>query len=103
MLLPVFAISAATMLASAQDTSARPVPVNATARATAVRARETPAIDGRSDDAVWRDAPKFSEFRQFEPRVDVPPSFKTEFQVAYDEKHLYVFARMFDPHPDSIM
>jgi hypothetical protein len=106
MLLPVIAISAisaATTLAPVQDTSVRAAPVNATARATAVRARETPAIDGRSDDAVWRDAPRFSEFRQFEPRVDTPPSFKTEFQVAYDDKHLYVFVRMFDPHPDSIM
>src|SRR6185436_18410935 len=69
----------------------------------AVRAQQPLTIDGRSDDAVWRDAPRFSEFRQFEPRVDAEPSFKTEFQVAYDEKHLYVFVRMLDPHPDSIM
>src|SRR5687767_5006422 len=73
------------------------------AAAVAVRATSVPAIDGRNDDAVWRDAPKFSQFRQFEPRVDVEPSFKTEFQVAFDEKNLYAFVRMFDPHPDSIM
>jgi hypothetical protein len=35
--------------------------------------------------------------------VDIDPTFKTEFQVAYDEKNLYVLVRMFDPHPDSIM
>ena len=46
---------------------------------------------------------EFSDFRQFQPHVDADPSFKTEFQVAYDEKNLYVFVRMFDPHPDSIM
>lgn len=71
--------------------------------ATAVKAEQAPRIDGRADDAVWQTAPRFSEFRQFEPRVDVDPSFKTEFQVAHDETNLYVFVRMFDPHPDSIM
>jgi hypothetical protein len=35
--------------------------------------------------------------------MDADPRFRTEFQVAYDEKNLYVFVRMFDPHPDSIM
>jgi hypothetical protein len=71
--------------------------------ATAVPARQAPTIDGRSDDAVWREAPKFSGFRQFQPHVDADPSLRTEFQAAYDEKNLYVFVRMFDPHPDSIM
>src|SRR5688572_23989944 len=73
------------------------------ATATAVPTPDAPAIDGRNDDAAWRDAPRFSEFRQFEPRVDADPSFRTEFQVAYDARNLYVFVRMFDPHPDSIM
>ncbi|MGH7696616.1 MAG: carbohydrate binding family 9 domain-containing protein, partial [Gemmatimonadaceae bacterium] len=71
--------------------------------AVAVRASQPPNIDGRADDAVWQRAPKFSEFRQFQPRADTTPSLKTEFQVAYDEKHLFAFVRMFDPHPDSIM
>jgi hypothetical protein len=71
--------------------------------AVAIRAQTPPIIDGRNDDAAWREAPRFSEFRQFEPRVDVDPSFKTEFQVSYDEKNLYAFVRMHDPHPDSIM
>jgi len=74
-----------------------------TATATAVLARQAPTIDGRGDDEVWREAPKRSGFRQFSPHVDADPSFPTEFQVAYDEKNLYVFVRMFDPHPDSIM
>ena len=71
--------------------------------AVAVRASQPPNIDGRGDDAVWQRAPRFSEFRQFQPRADTTPSLKTEFQVAYDEKHLFAFVRMFDPHPDSIM
>jgi len=73
------------------------------ATASAVRAEQAPRVDGRTDDAAWQTAPRFSDFRQFEPRVDVEPTFKTEFQVAYDDKNLYVLVRMFDPHPDSIM
>jgi uncharacterized protein DUF5916/cellulose/xylan binding protein with CBM9 domain len=71
--------------------------------ASAVRAAQPPRIDARGDDPVWLTAPRFSEFRQFEPKVDVDPTLKTEFQVAYDDRDLYVFVRMFDPHPDSIM
>src|SRR4051812_11536253 len=74
-----------------------------TAPATAVRANQPPHLDGRDDDPVWQNAPRYSGFRQFEPHVDVDPTFKTEFRAAYDEKNLYVFVRMFDPHPDSIM
>ena len=70
--------------------------------AVAVRAHQAPVLDGRADDAVWQTAPKFSSFRQFVPRVDVDPTFKTEFQVAYDEHNFYAFVRMYDPHPDSI-
>ena len=103
MLLPLLAIGAINVIAPMQDSSsARSAPMNA-ATATAVRARQAPAIDGRTDDAVWREAPRNTEFIQFEPRVDAAPSFKTEFQVSYDEKHLYVLVHMFDPYPDSIM
>ncbi|MES2178092.1 MAG: DUF5916 domain-containing protein [Gemmatimonadota bacterium] len=71
--------------------------------ASAVRAASAPEIDGRDNDATWQNAPKVSEFRQFDPKIDADPSFRTEFRAAYDEKNLYFFVRMFDPHPDSIM
>ncbi|MDP1891064.1 MAG: sugar-binding protein, partial [Gemmatimonadaceae bacterium] len=71
--------------------------------ATAVRVTQPPTIDGRDDDDVWKAAPRYGEFRTFEPTVDKDPRFATEFRAAYDAKNLYVFVRMFDPHPDSIM
>jgi hypothetical protein len=74
-----------------------------TLSATAVRAERAPDIDGRDIDAVWQRAPRYSGFRQFQPKVDVDPTFQTEFRAAYDDRNLYVFVRMFDPHPDSIM
>ena len=83
------------------DQPARTTPT--VAAASAVRATQAPRIDGRTDDAVWQTAPKFTGFRTFEPRVDQEPAQQTEFQVTYDDKNLYVLVRMFDAHPDSIM
>ncbi len=80
-----------------------PDPHTAAITAIAARTRKAPILDGRNDDEAWQGAAKISTFRQFAPHVDVDPSFKTEFQVAYDEHNLYVFVRMYDPHPDSIM
>jgi hypothetical protein len=70
---------------------------------TAVRAERPPVIDGRDDDPVWRLAPAITQFREFQPKEDGPPRFATEAKVAYDDRHLYVFIRAFDPHPDSIL
>ncbi len=101
MLFPMLALSAVVAVLPqqpAQSSNSSPTP---TARA--VRAETAPKIDGRGDDAVWQTAPKYGGFRQFQPHVDTTPSFETEFQAAYDEKNLYVFVRMLDPHPDSIM
>jgi hypothetical protein len=83
--------------------SSPPSPPGSPLAAVAVRTRQAPVLDGRNDDPMWRDAPKISGFRQFAPRVDIDPSLRTEFQVAYDERNLYAFVRMYDPHPDSIM
>ena len=98
----LLAISSA-VLALPQAAAVIPTTRTPPASATAVRAAPPPVIDGRGGDAVWSGAPRFSEFRQFEPRVDADPRFRTEFQVAYDDGNLYAFVRMFDPHPDSIM
>lgn len=71
--------------------------------ATAVRATRPPVIDGREDDDVWRQAQPITEFRQFSPVANGDPRFRTEGKVAYDDKNFYVYIRMYDPHPDSIM
>ena len=76
---------------------------DSSARATAVRATRAPTIDGREDDAVWRQAPAVSDFREFQPKEGGPARFRTEFKAAYDDRHLFVFVRAFDPRPDSIM
>ena len=75
----------------------------AVAPAVAVRTDRPPTIDGKEDDAVWREAPGTSQFLEFQPSEGKAPRFKTEFKVAYDDRNLYVFIRAYDAHPDSIM
>ena len=58
---------------------------------------------GRDDDAVWAEAEAITQFREFQPRIDSAPRYRTEAKITYDASHLYAFVRMFDPHPDSIV
>src|SRR5690606_28315433 len=71
--------------------------------ARAVRAEAAPEIDGLDTDAVWQSAPRITEFQEFDPELRGEPSLPTAFQVAYDDRNLYVYVRAHDPHPDSIM
>ena len=72
-------------------------------QATATIADRAPTIDGKDDDAVWRTAAPITGFRVFDPKEDGDPSFATEAKIAYDAQNIYVFARMFDPRPDSVI
>jgi hypothetical protein len=93
--------------AAAQDIHTPPTPVASAsasgAVAVAAPSATPPVIDGRDDDQVWKSATSITRFRVFDPREDGDPTFPTEAKVAYDARNLYVFARMFDPHPDSIV
>ncbi|HLB09167.1 MAG TPA: DUF5916 domain-containing protein [Gemmatimonadaceae bacterium] len=84
----------------------RPAPAATVATstiATATRAMKRPVIDGRDDDAVWSQAQPITAFRQFSPVANGEARFRTEAKVAYDDENFYVFIRMYDPHPDSIL
>jgi hypothetical protein len=76
---------------------------SAHAMASAARAAQAPSIDGRDDDAAWHGAAPITGFRGFDPVEDAEPSMRTEARVVYDDAHLYVFVRAFDPRPDSII
>ena len=104
-LLAVFAIAP---VGSAQTIQAQPT-ISASsgsaalARATAASAERPPVIDGRDDDDIWKSATPITGFRVFDPKEDGDPTFRTEARIGYDAQNLYIFARMFDPHPDSIV
>jgi len=69
----------------------------------ATRVASPPVIDGKEDDEVWKQAQLIDSFRQYLPKEDSNPTFRTTAKVAYDDKFLYVFVRAYDPHPDSIV
>ena len=78
------------------------VPPPTDTSAHAVRAESAPTIDAKDDDQVWQVAPVITNFREWRPREDKDPRFKTEAKIAYDASNLYIFVRAHDPHPDSI-
>jgi hypothetical protein len=67
------------------------------------RAAQPPVIDGRDDDAVWREIEPITAFREWQPHEDTDPRFQTEARITYDDRNLYAFVRAYDPHPDSIL
>ena len=56
---------------------------------TAVRAVEAPAIDGRLDDVIWRNAALIDTFVQEEPLEGAAATEQTEVRVAYDSEKVY--------------
>ncbi len=60
-------------------------------------------IDGFEKEKVWERAKKYSGFVQIEPSEGKPATEKTIVMVAYDEKNIYVFAKLYDSSPEKIM
>ncbi len=56
---------------------------------TAPRTLAPPTIDGRLDDAVWRDAVRITEFTQTNPVEGAAATEATQVWLAYDADHLY--------------
>jgi hypothetical protein len=60
-------------------------------------------LDGRLDDPAWAAAQPIGGFTQAYPHPGAPESERTEVRVLVGPDALYVGARMFDSHPDSIV
>ena len=54
-------------------------------------------IDGRLDEAAWRDAPLHEDFVQLEPQDKQPARWRTTVQVIADEQALVFGIRAYDP------
>lgn len=68
----------------------------------AARAEGPVEVDGRLDEAAWRQAPVFDGFVQNFPLASHAPSERTELRVLYDARHLYVGVTCFDSQPERI-
>ncbi len=53
-------------------------------------------VDGRIDDAAWQNANAITEFQQFDPDHGTPASERMEVRFLYDDRALYVGARLYD-------
>jgi hypothetical protein len=67
------------------------------------RTHTEPKIDGILNDTVWNKASVIHDFSQQLPLYNGNPSFRTEVRVLYDDAAIYIAAKMYDPHPDSIL
>ena len=56
-------------------------------------------VDGRLDEAIWRDVPAITDFVQREPGEGAPPTDRMEIRFAYDDDALYIGARMYSSAP----
>ncbi|MEO6446905.1 MAG: DUF5916 domain-containing protein [Gemmatimonadaceae bacterium] len=65
-------------------------------------AAAAPRIDGRLDEAAWRDVPVIGDFSQQRPIEGSNPTERTQVQVVYDADALYIGARMFRTEPGRI-
>jgi len=70
--------------------------------ATAIATLAPPVIDGRDDDPVWQTAQPITAFLEWDPEEGKAPRFQTVAKIAYDQRHLYVFIRCFDPESGKI-
>ncbi|MFQ6616321.1 MAG: hypothetical protein ACE5HZ_06075, partial [Fidelibacterota bacterium] len=59
-------------------------------------------IDAVLDEPLY-DSPSFKTFIQLDPHNGKPASEKTETWIGYDDAALYIGARLWDSHPDSIV
>ena len=60
-------------------------------------------IDGKLNENVWALGKGVSSFIQHDPLEGTQPSEKTTVKILYDDNAIYIGARMYDDHPDSIV
>jgi Domain of unknown function (DUF1083). len=67
-----------------------------------VRTELSPKLDGILDDEIWKIAAVITDMHQFQPVDHGEPTERSEFYLAYDERFLYVAARLYDSDPSGI-
>lgn len=60
-----------------------------------------PVIDGKLDDAIWKQAIVLKDFYQVQPGDNIAPSKPTEVMLGHDAKFLYIAFHCYD-EPDKV-
>src|SRR5262245_8408140 len=61
------------------------------------------SIDGVLSEAIWQNGNAVTDFKQRDPNEGATPSQRTEVRVAYDDDAIYLGARCYDAHPESLL
>ena len=67
-----------------------------------MKSDQSPVIDGKLNDNIWKEAVPFSGFKMVEPTPGSEPTEKTEVRVIYDQTSMYIGIRCFDSDPHKI-
>jgi len=78
-------------------------PATAPHQVRAVRLARPMTIDGFLTEPLWQSAERVTGFLQRDPTEGAAPSESTVVYIAYDDAALYMAARLYDSHPDSII
>src|SRR5262245_27838903 len=69
----------------------------------ATRIAQPIAIDGRLDDAAYREVEAITAFVQQEPNEGEPVSQPTEAWIFFDDRNLYIACRCWESRPERIV
>jgi len=69
----------------------------------AVRVHRPPDLDGRLDDAAWRETQPAGGFRQVDPTEGAAATESTWVYLVYDDAAIYVGLRLFDSEPHRVL
>jgi hypothetical protein len=62
----------------------------------AVRATQSPVVDGDLSDPAWQKAPEFTDFTQHDPDDGKPATMPTSVRIVYDDHAIYFGVKMAD-------
>lgn len=93
----------AALLVAGSLTAAAEEPSGEDYLASVPRLSSPPELDGRLDDAAWRDARVLDGFVQIDPDEGAPATEATEIFLGYDERNLYLGVRCHDSEPDKVV
>lgn len=68
----------------------------------AVRLTAPLTLDGHLDDEIYRAVPSFGDFIQQDPAEGQPATERTEAWVFFDDRNVYISARLFVSQPDRL-
>jgi hypothetical protein len=89
--------------AGKKDTTVNQVPGKNVRTYTTMRlTTPKPVIDGKLDDACWKTGTWATNFTQWVPVEGGKPTYRTEVNILYDDKNMYVAIRALDKEPAKI-